>query len=61
MREPIVARWDSSCDRLFFFSHSAVGALSLPAGPHLHLWTAAWVADAALDAGLFNWLIDRTL
>ncbi len=53
-------RRDGSYDRFFFVCHSAAGALNLPAGPGLHLWTAERVAEAALDAGLFNWLIDRT-
>jgi hypothetical protein len=53
-------RRDGRCDRFFFVTHSAAGALSVPAQAGLHLWTAARVADAALDAGLFNWLIDRT-
>jgi len=53
-------RRDGSCDRLFFVCHSTAGALSLPAQPRLHLWTAERVADAALDAGLYNWLMDRT-
>ena len=53
-------RREANCDRFFFICHSAVGALSLPAESRLHFWTAERVADAALDAGLFNWLIDRT-
>jgi hypothetical protein len=53
-------RREGSRDRFFFVCHSAAGALSLPAEPGLHLWTAERVADAALDAGLFNWLIERT-
>lgn len=51
---------DGSCNRFFFICHSAAGPLSLPAEPGLHLWIAERVANAALDAGLFNWLIDRT-
>jgi hypothetical protein len=51
---------DGSCDRFFFVCHSAAGALSLPAQPRLHLWAAEGLSDAALDAGLFDWLIDRT-
>jgi hypothetical protein len=53
-------RRDGSCDRFFFVCHSAAGALSLPAEPGLHLWTAERIADAAIDAGLFDWLRDRT-
>jgi hypothetical protein len=51
---------DGSCGSFFFICHSAAGPLSLLAQPGLHLWTAERVANAALDAGLFNWLIDRT-
>jgi hypothetical protein len=53
-------RRDGSCHRFFFVCHSAAGPLSCPAEPGLHLWTAERVADAALDAGLFNWLVERT-
>ena len=53
-------RREDSCYHFFFVCHSTAGALSLPAEPGLHLWTAERVANAALDAGLFNWLIDRT-
>jgi hypothetical protein len=53
-------RRDGSCDRFFFVCHSAAGALSLPAQPGLHLWAAERLSDAAIDAGLFSWLIDRT-
>jgi hypothetical protein len=53
-------RRDGSCDRFFFVCHSAVGALSLPLQPRLHLWTAERLSDAVIDAGLFDWLIDRT-
>jgi hypothetical protein len=49
-----------SCDRFFFVCHSAAGALRLPAQPRLHLWTADRLSDAAIDAGLYDWLIDRT-
>jgi hypothetical protein len=53
-------RRDGSCDRSFFVCHSPAGALSLPAQPRLHLWAAERLSDAAIDAGMFNWLIDRT-
>jgi len=26
----------------------------------LHLWAAERLSDAAIDAGLFDWLMDRT-
>ena len=53
-------RRDGSCDRFFFVCHSAAGALNLPAQPRLHLWTAERLSEVATDAGLFDWLIDRT-
>jgi hypothetical protein len=53
-------RRDGGCDRFFFVCHTAAGPLSLPAQPRLHLWAAERLSDAALDAGLFDWLIDRT-
>jgi hypothetical protein len=53
-------RTDGSYDCFFFICHSAAGELRLPAEPGLHLWTADRVTKAALDAGLFGWLDDRT-
>jgi len=52
-------RRDGSSDRFSFVYHSAVGGLSLPAMPGLHLWTADRLADVVIDAGLFNWLMER--
>jgi hypothetical protein len=52
-------RRDGSCDRFFFVCHSAAGALSLPAQPRLHLWTADRLSDAAIDAGLYDWLMNN--
>jgi hypothetical protein len=53
-------RREKSSDRFFFVCHSAVGALSLRAEPGLHLWKGERVAQAALEAGLFNWLVKQT-
>jgi hypothetical protein len=53
-------RRDGSCDRFFFVCHSAAGPLNLPAQPGLHLWTGERLSDAAIDSGLFDWLIERT-
>jgi hypothetical protein len=53
-------RRDASCHRFFFVCHSAAGTLSLPSEPHLHLWTADHLSDAAIEAGLFDWLTNRT-
>jgi hypothetical protein len=32
----------------------------MPAQPRLHLWAAERLSDAVIDAGLFDWLMDRT-
>jgi hypothetical protein len=53
-------RRDGSCDRFFFICHSAAGPLTLPAQPELHLWTGERLSDAAIDAGLLEWLIQRS-
>jgi hypothetical protein len=53
-------RREGSSDRFFFICHSAAGSLNLPSEARLHLWTAERVADAAIDIGLFNWLMERT-
>jgi hypothetical protein len=53
-------RRDGSCDRFFFVCHSTADALSLPTEQRLHLWSEGRLSEAAIDAGLFSWLIDRT-
>jgi hypothetical protein len=53
-------RRDGTCHRFFFVCHSAAGTLSLPSEPRLHLWTADHLSDAAIEAGLFDWLTNRT-
>jgi hypothetical protein len=53
-------RRDGSYDRFFFVCHSVAGPLRLPAQPGLHLWTGERLSDAAIDAGLFDWLVART-
>ena len=53
-------RREGSSDHFFFVCHNAAATLSLPLESRLHLWTAERVANATLDAGLFNWLIERT-
>ena len=51
-------RRDGSCDRFFFVCHSFAGTLSLPSESRLHLWAGDRLAAAALDAGLFDWLLE---
>jgi hypothetical protein len=53
-------RRDGSCDRFFFVCHSPKGALRLPDERHLHLWYGEALSGTAIDAGLFDWLMDRT-
>jgi hypothetical protein len=53
-------RRDGSCDRFFFVCHSAAGPLALPAQRRLHLWTGERLSGAAIDAGLLEWLMQRT-
>lgn len=43
----------------FFAVHTAPSALTLPAGPNLHLWSGNCLADIVSEAGLFNWLLQR--
>jgi hypothetical protein len=51
---------DGSCDHFFFVCHTAPRSLSVPPRKGLHLWTGLTMAKAALGAGLFEWLMDRT-
>jgi hypothetical protein len=50
------------CDRMFFVCHSPNKALQKqhanPA-PQVELWFSETVADKAVRAGLFDWLVDR--
>ncbi len=53
-------RRDGSYDRFFFVCHSAAGTLSLPPERGLHLWSDSGLSQAAIDAGLYSWLTDRS-
>lgn len=46
-------------DRLFFVCHSPTGALRADHARH-HVWAGERLAEAAVRAGLFDWLIERT-
>ena len=52
-------RNDGSFDRFFFVCHSAPKILRMPDSADSQLWTAERVADAAIEAGLFRWLVER--
>ncbi len=52
---------DGSAEHFFFACHIPNGMLCLPEGlTRHHLWSGTALADAAISAGLFNWLIDCT-
>ena len=45
--------------RLFFVCHSPRGALAAPDHPRLQILSGPALAEAALKAGLYDWLIER--
>ena len=51
---------DGSCQHFYFVCHTAAGPLAVPEQRHLHLWTGEHLSEAAIDAGLLEWLIQRT-
>lgn len=53
-------RQSGAYERLFFVCHSPSGALSTDGDARLHVWAGPHLADAAVKAGLFDWLIERT-
>ena len=50
----------SGHDRMFFVCHSPKGALSAADDAKLHVWAGDHLADAAVRAGLFDWLMERS-
>ena len=46
-------------EHFFFVCHSPKGALSTEGDSRLHVWAGDRLADAAVKAGLFDWLVDR--
>jgi hypothetical protein len=52
-------RREGVCDHFFFVYHSAPKPLRPAADQRVHLWPAAKIASAAIDAGLVKWLSDR--
>ena len=50
---------DGSCSDFFYACHTSNIALALPKSPNSHLWQGETLAQQALSAGLFNWLIDQ--
>ena len=50
-------RADPTFDRMFFVCHSPSGAMT--SEPGVHLWLGETLADQAVRAGLFDWLIAK--
>jgi hypothetical protein len=53
-------RDDGSYDRFYFACHSPKGVVTVPEEDRIHLWLGEQLADVALRAGMFDWLVDRT-
>ncbi len=53
-------RRSGTYDRLFFVCHSPRGPLSTEGDARLHVWAGDRLAEAAVRAGLFDWLTERT-
>jgi len=49
----------SGLTRTFFVCHSPDGSLSTGGATGVYLWTGEYLADVAVKAGLFEWLMDR--
>jgi hypothetical protein len=47
-------------DRMFFVCHTPEGQLSADDAASVHIWTGERLADAAVKAGLFDWLIEQS-
>jgi len=58
-----VARFDAAelSDRLFFICHAPAGDLGTPEDNKVQVWTPGRLAESALRAGLYDWLMERTL
>jgi len=48
-------------DRLFFICHAPTGDLGTPENGRIHIWTHARLAEGALRAGFYDWLMERTV
>ncbi len=53
-------RRSGTYQRMFFVCHSPKGPLSTDDDARLHIWAGDRLADAAVRAGLFDWLTERT-
>jgi hypothetical protein len=57
-----IARFDGTdADaEIFFVCHSPSGTLAAPGRSNVHIWTGDKLAEAAVKAGLFDWLMQRS-
>ena len=46
-------------DRLFFICHSPLGGLQPVEAKNIHVWLGDRLAEQAVRAGLFDWLIEK--
>jgi len=46
-------------DRLFFLCHSPTGAVAAVDQPGVHVWLGDTLAEQAVRAGLFDWLLEK--
>ena len=53
-------REQGTCDRFYFVCGDPSDTLTTQGDDHVHLWVKDALANAAVDAGLFGWLVDRT-
>lgn len=51
---------DGSAQHFFFVCHTHTAGLTLPDEPRLHLWVGDRLAEVVTEAGLFDWLVQRT-
>ena len=47
-------------DRLFFICHAPAGDLDAPENSKVQVWTRVRLAERALRAGLYDWLMSKT-
>jgi hypothetical protein len=45
---------------MFFVCHSPKGTFSVPPRPDLHVWAGKPLAEVAIRAGLYDWLIEKS-
>ncbi len=54
-------RRSETYDRMFFVCHTPKGAFSVGDDASVHVWASDRLADAAVKACLFDWLIERSV